>query len=111
MVLLEMNGENQGGLMKKFEKISPLGERKGPGTFDGFWDNTKYDTMQEALEANDMVVVDFIKDENGIIYFEFYHIAEPNKKEIQMLQIQHFPAGVDIMDDQMACAKAQEFFK
>lgn len=67
--------------------------------------------MEESLEANDMVVVDFVVDENGIKYFEFYHIAEPEKREILQLQIQHFPFGIDMLDDQAACNKATEFFK
>lgn len=85
--------------MRTYTKISPLGERIGPGTFEFVFDTEKY-KMEEAIVANDGAIVDFVQDENGIIYFEAYDTKSPENKQHVRLQIQHFPFGIDIMDDQ-----------
>lgn len=92
-----------------YTKIAPLGNRIGPGTYDCFW-KPAYRSMEEALAANDFIVVDFVTDENGIIYFEFYHINTPQIKKYHRLMFQHFPFGVDTRDDWMAGEIAQSMF-
>lgn len=97
----------------QYTKISPLGPRRGPGTFDGVF-GPKYKTMEEAVAANDIVIIDFVKDENGIIYFQFYHMKDIAAKRYWQLQVQNFWAGVvDVFDDEAAMLLANkmlEFF-
>jgi hypothetical protein len=93
-----------------FTRIAPLGPRKGPGTFDCFFDDVKYATMQQAHEANDFVIVDFVEDPVGVRYFEFYHSQTPEVRKQVRLRIQHFPFGIDMLDDLMAEAIAGTFF-
>lgn len=83
----------------KYEKIYPLGERKGIGSYETFFNQGKFKSIKEAIEANEYCVVDFVKDEQGIIYFEIYTGALPDVKTYHRLNIQHFPCGVDVMDD------------
>lgn len=90
------------------EKIYPLGKRSGIGSFDTFWDIEKYKTLQEAISKNDVIIVDFVKDDDDIIYFEFYWSYNPEEKIYQILTIQHFPLGVDIRDDRLACIQIQK---
>lgn len=86
-----------------YTKTSPLGERKGPGTFDGVFNMDRYKTMEQAIAANDIVVIDFVRDENGIINFEFYHTKAPDRKRYWPLDVQHFDQrGVDAFDDEVA---------
>jgi hypothetical protein len=71
--------------------------------------------MEEAMKANDIAVVDFVQDENGIIYFEIYHTKDPAAKRHCRLEIQNFiPAiGIDAFDDAAAerlAHKILEFF-
>lgn len=93
-----------------YTKISPLGPRVGPGSFDCFFDSTRYATMQEALSAGDYVVVDFVEDDQQIIYFEFHHSITPEERHHLRLQIQHFPFGIDMFDDQAAGEMATAMF-
>lgn len=88
----------------KYIKISPLGPRKGPGTFDCWYDTEKYLSVEEAAVANDLVIVDFVKDENDIIYFELHHTKAPRSRRHYQLEIQNFiPAfGIDAFDDDAA---------
>jgi hypothetical protein len=95
----------------KYTKISPLGWREGPGTFDSIYDNQKYKTIEEAIAANDIVVIHFVLDENDLINFEVFHSAHPEDKEYQCLQIQHFPAGIDIFDDYVALGMAEKLIE
>lgn len=92
----------------EYKKIAPLGPREGTGTFDCIYDNQKYSTMKEAQAANDYVQIDFVKGEDGIIYFEFVYSKAPDIKRHQQLQIQHFPFGIDVMDDATAMNIANE---
>ena len=80
-------------------KIDPLGKMPGPGTYDGFWNTEKYTSMEEAMSAEDIVTVDFVQDEKGDIYFEFYHTQRPAIKLHYRLGWQRFPRGVDTRDD------------
>lgn len=92
----------------KYTKISPLWPRRGPGTFDGVY-GLKYKTMEEAVEANDIVVIDFVKDENDIIYFQFYHTKDIKAKRYWQLQVQDFYMGVvDAFDDEAAMILARK---
>ena len=91
-------------------KFRPLGIRGGPGTFDTFFDTKKYSTWKEAFDANDAVIVDFIK-EDGVIKFEAHHSSDPSKKLFHTLIYQHFPAGIDVYDDQAAIALAEQLYK
>lgn len=93
--------------MNNFIKISPLGPRNGPGTFDCFFDTAKYTTIEESLAANDYVIVDFEQDENGAKHFNAYHCRQPETPYREVLNIQNFPFGIDAFDDQLACQMAQ----
>ena len=99
--------------MSKYTKISPLGPRKGSGTFDCWFDPDKYKTLEEAEQANDYVVVDFVKDEHGIIFFELYHTKDPGAKRHYELEIQHFLPfmGIDAFDDDAAERLAHKLLK
>ena len=91
--------------------IAPLGKRVGFGTYETFYDTGKYKTMEESFKANDAVAVDFVKDDKGVTYFKIYHIENTEHYELYRLQIQHFPMGVDMFDDQWAAYYANQFFK
>jgi len=93
-----------------YTKISPLGKRECIGTFDCFFDTKKFTSMQETIDAHDFVVVDFVKDEDEIIHFEFYNTKTPDVKKYYRLQIQHFPFGIDMFDDQAACEISSTLF-
>jgi len=82
----------------EYTKISPLGPRVGPGTFDFVFDTEKY-KMDQAIIANDGIIVDFVKGNDGILYFDAYDTKQPDIHEYLRLQIQHFPFGIDMMDD------------
>lgn len=84
------------------QKISPLGKRNGAGTFDEFWDTKKYETLEEAVKANDSVIIDFVQDSNDIIFLEFYHRKHPSKVRHYRLMFQFFPLGLDTRDDNTA---------
>lgn len=84
----------------EYTVFAPLGDRPGKGTYDTFWDN-KYKDLAEGLAANDVVVIDFVKDVKGVIYFRFYNTRRSDEKEYYRLGWQNFiPAlGVDTRDD------------
>lgn len=86
----------------KYTKIAPLGKRNSVGTFDDFYNDGKYNSMQEAWTAIDFVVVDFVQDEQGVIYFELYNKKAPEVKKYHRLRVQHFPMGIDVFDDRAA---------
>lgn len=91
------------------EVVSPLGPRQGAGSFETFFDAERFATIDLAISAQKAVVVDFIKDANGIIWFEAWHIKDPSTKKRRRLEVQHFPFGVDVFDDEAAVNLAQEF--
>ena len=91
--------------------IAPLGIMNGIGTFDTFHNQRKYSSCEEALKANDVIVIDFVKDENDIIYFQIYHTKSSHAKTYLQLEVQHFPFGVDIIDDNRVCQTVFELFK
>lgn len=94
-----------------YTKISPLGPRLGPGTFDCVFDTDKYVSVDSAVDANDFVKIDFVKNEEDIIFFEFSHSKLPNEKTYKRLQIQHFPFGIDVFDDNAAMISAGEILE
>lgn len=87
--------------MQDFTRIEPLGPRVGPGSFEFVFDNEKH-TMEQAIDILDGVVIDFVKgDEDGLIYFQAYDTKNPEYKEELRLQIQYFPFGIDMIDDEL----------
>lgn len=96
--------------MKKYEKIRPLGIRAGLGTYETIFRQSKYASPEQAIEANDAVIIDFVKDEKGLIHFSIYHIQTPHMCVYRMLAIQKFHSGVDCFDDMAACSLAEVVF-
>ena len=89
-----------------YTKISPLGPRIGIGTFDTINVKEKYPDMNDAIAAKECVVVDFVKDEEGVIYFCAYHAKHVEDKLYRKLSIQYFPVGIDLFDDEAAMEMA-----
>jgi len=96
-----------------YTKIAPMGNVTGHGTFDTFWNTDNYKTLEEATEKKDYVVVDFVEDDKKIIYFEMYHIKNPETKLYHRLMIQHFVPGlgVDAWDDYEMAKLAQKLIE
>lgn len=92
----------------EYTKMYPLGKRSGLGSFETFYDIKKYIDYETAIKANDCVVIDFVSDENGIIYFSAFHTLNPSEIIYRKLNFQHFPCGLDILDDNIACEIADE---
>lgn len=92
----------------KYEKIELFGKQKSKGTFDDFYSTKKYGSLQEAYEANDFVICDFVKDEEGILYIESKNINNTDIKKYHRLIIQHPFAGLDAQDDYLASKMACE---
>lgn len=86
-----------------YTKIALLGERKGIGTFETFFNTKKYTSVDDAIKANDCVVVDFVKDDTGIIYFEIKHSQKPDECKYHRLDIQRPIFGIDALDDAACC--------
>lgn len=93
-----------------YKKIFPLGKRPSKGGFDDFYSTEKYKSLEDAYHADDFVKVDFVTDENDIVYFEFYNVKNPDEKKHHRLEIQRFPFGIDVFDDQAACTIAPTLF-
>jgi hypothetical protein len=91
-----------------YEKISLFGKGKSRGTFDDFFSTQKYANLQEAYDHNDYVEGDFVKDEKGTLYIELKNVQSPDNKQYHELNIQHPVAGLDVLDDQLACEMAQK---
>lgn len=92
-------------------KISPLSNRPGLGTYETFFDKTKYQSLQQALYHKDVAIVDFVKDEYGTIYFEAYTMERPDYRLHHKLNFQQFPFGVDYSDDVEACVLVSKLWK
>ena len=92
-----------------YTKIYPLGERLGLGSYDTFYDTEKYNNIEEAIKNNDCVIANFVSDENSIIYFEVMDSKYPDKAKYHCLNIQHFPFGVDISDDESCVELVNSF--
>ena len=85
-----------------YTKIYPLGPKTGLSSYETFFDPSKYPTIEHAKRNNDVAIVDFVKDEDGVIYFEAYLSNNPEKKLHHKLLVQVFPFGVDFNDDKVA---------
>lgn len=98
--------EKQEPKTKGFKRIDLFGRHTSRGTFDDLYSNKKYSTMQEAYDANDYVECDYVIDENDIIYIEARHVKNPNTRKYHRLNYQNCPAGIDALDDRLACEMA-----
>ena len=83
-----------------FEKISPLGNRDGIGTFETFF-------------VDDIIIIaDFLKHKKtNDIYFGIKEKNDTDYKKYHKLNFQKFPFGVDVMDDSICCNLAEELLK
>lgn len=90
--------ESNVGTTSAFEVIDLFGKRKSKGTFDDFYNTELYDSLDEAYNANDFVLCNFVKSE-GTLYIECHHTKTPGTKERIMLNFQNCPAGLDVSDD------------
>lgn len=93
---------------KEYTVISPLGKRSGYGTFETFFDTGRFRSIEEAKD--DCVVVDFVKNSSGRIFFHAYRKDDKSRFSLYELERQNFPAGVDVADDNAACAMAENLF-
>ena len=82
-----------------YEKINLFGKKQSRGTFDDFFDINKYETIEQAYNANDYVECDFVRDENGIIFIEARNVKNPELKKYHKLNYQRPFAGLDVSDD------------
>lgn len=95
-----------------YKKIFPLGVRPGLGSYDTFWPEKEIKTLEDALaNSKQVIIIDFVKDEAGVIYFEAYDKNNPDEKKRMRLGWQHFPFGVDTRDDQDCIILATSLFK
>lgn len=94
----------------EYEKIYLFGKRKSRGSFDDFYDIKKFNTIEEAYNANDYVECDFVKDKGGWIHIEARHVQDESKKKYHRLNFQHCPFGLDVLDDSIASEMATTLF-
>lgn len=93
-----------------YERIYLFGKKQSRGTFDDFFSTEKYQSLQDAYEANDYVECDFVKDEKGILHIEARNVKNPDVKKYHQLNHQHCPAGIDVLDDSLAAEMACSLF-
>lgn len=86
-----------------YEKVNLFGFPKSRGTFDDFYDTTKYGALHDAYDAGDYVEADFVKDADGVLYIEAKNVSSPEKKLYHKLNYQHPVAGIDVSDDTAGC--------
>lgn len=91
-----------------YTKISPFGKQESRGTFDDFYNTEKYKSLADAYKKNDYVEIDFVSDKENIIYLEAKNVSNPESKLYHKLNYQHFPAGLDISDDNAGCELADK---
>ena len=87
----------------KYRKIYLFGKKESRGSWDDLFSTEKYQSLQDAYKANDYVEGDFVKDTDGIIYIEVKNVKNPQIKKYHRLNYQHCPAGIDGLDDSLAC--------
>ena len=85
----------------------PLGKRVGPGSFETFY-GEKYNTLEQALRARDVVIVHFVKDNSGALSFQAYHVARPGHCLYRRLQFPRMVAGMDVSDERAAMELAAQ---
>lgn len=91
-----------------YTKVNLFGAQS-KGTFDDICDQ-KYSTIQDAYAQNDYVECNFVKDDEGILYIEAYHIKKPEEKLYHRLTWQDPRFGLDTIDDQLGCEMATKLF-
>lgn len=100
--------DNQENIMRiktiepTYEVIDLFGNNKSRGTFDDIFSTEKYESLEQAYEANDYVQCDFVKNQNGTLFIEIKNMKNPDKKFYHILLFQNCPAGLDMIDDEMA---------
>ena len=82
-----------------YDKIALFGKQQSKGTYDDFFDTSKFETLQQAYDANDYVQCDFVKDENGTFFIEARNVKNPDVKKYHKLNYQRPVFGLDISDD------------
>lgn len=98
-------------MAKKYLRVELFSGQKSRGTFDDFYDNESYDSLEDAYTANDYVECDFVKDEEGIIYIECKHSQSHDVKKYHRLNYQRPVFGIDALDDGIAVEVAISMFK
>lgn len=93
-----------------YERIYLFRKQKSRGSFDDFFDTTKYNTLQQAYDANDYVECDFVKDQSGTIYIEARNVKQPDIRKYHSLNHQRPVAGLDMSDDRSGCELAESLF-
>ena len=93
-----------------YKKVELFGSHKSRGTFDDFFDTGKYETLQQAYDANDYVECDFVKDDAGLLYIEARHVKNPDVRKYHKLNYQRPVAGLDVSDDNAGCELAMSMF-
>lgn len=88
------------------EKINLFGQTKSRGTFDDIYSTEKYKTLEEAYAANDYVECNYMIDEKNVLYIEVFNVKNPEVKKLHCLNYQRCPAGIDMLDDSLACQLA-----
>ena len=94
----------------KYEKVNLFGKQQSRGTFDDFFHSEKYETLQQAYDANDYVECDFVKDEQGLLYIEAKNVKNPEVKKYHRLNYQKPVCGLDVSDDNAGCELAVSLF-
>lgn len=110
----EVSKEESEALMKgRFTIIAPLGDRIGYGTFETFWNIELYRDVDEAYAKSDCVVVNFVQDKGGKMWFHFNDLAEPEHQVYYSLLVQEFnpDLGIDTRDDNAAVNIYNKKFK
>ena len=93
-----------------YEKVNLFGKQQSRGTFDDFFSTEKYNSLQQAYEANDYVECDFVKDSEGVLYIEAKNVKAPENKKYHRLIIQRPVYGLDVADDNAGCELAVSLF-
>jgi hypothetical protein len=93
-----------------YERIYLFGKQKSRGTFDDFFDTTKFETLEQAYGANDYVECDFVKDEEGTLFIEARNVKQPDVRKVHRLNYQRPVAGLDVSDDSAGCELAASLF-
>ncbi len=89
-----------------YQKIDPFGKKQSRGTFDDFFSTEKYQSIQDAYLVNDYAECDYVRGEDGLIYIEAKNMKHPEVKKYHKLNYQHFPFGIDALDDRLASEMA-----
>jgi hypothetical protein len=82
-----------------YRRIELFGTHVSRGTFDDVFSIVKYKTLKEAYEANDYAECDFVMNDDGILYIEARHVAQPERRVYHRLYVQHCPCGLADIDD------------